>query len=106
MEQNGIGLKQLCDKDFRYNYYNEQINVLRPLPSETINSQVASFLKFSYVLNSILMIQNPELQTIKDNTSQEFSIGSWQLSGDIEEAANKTLTSIKEHLDKYIRDKE
>ena len=28
MEQYGIGLKQLCDRDFRYNYYKEQLSNL------------------------------------------------------------------------------
>ena len=100
MEQHGIGLKQLCDKDFRYNFCKEQLNTLRPMPTELINNEVDSFLECSYVTNSFLMIQNPFLGTIKNMWSSKVSIANWQLLNRFKKEMNRNLAKIKEHIEK------
>lgn len=106
MERNNFGLKQLCDKDFRYNYYQSQLDSLQPMPTVLISNEVENFLSFSYAYSSLLMIQKPLLPTINEILSTKVADYNWRLVEYVETTSKNMLAGINERIEKYITEKE
>lgn len=103
LERYNIGLRELMNKDFRYNYLKGQLDNLYPMPTVRINEDVATYLENSYVLNSLLMVQKPLLDDIDKKLSTRKVIDNLEYKSDIQNKMNRLLSGIEENIKEYLR---
>ncbi len=100
-EKHDIGLRTLTDRDFKYNYYYQQLENLRPLPSTELNDKVAQYLSYTYSLNSLLMMQQAFFKDIERTLSEEKLLTNLQYPQLVKEKMDHLLAGISEYITGY-----